>query len=73
MTEAERASQRETRSVLYITYAYDDPDEAPVLDVSGTLRAMRHWMRGRSGVCYRVERLADGSYGNEQFVEAVQQ
>ena len=62
---------RETRPVLFITYAYDDPDDAPVLDVSGSLREMRREMRGRSGFCYRVERQPDGSYANETFVEAV--
>jgi hypothetical protein len=57
--------------VLFITYAYDDPDHAPVEDVSGSLKKARYWMRGRSGYVYRVERLPDGSYGNEQFIEAI--
>lgn len=54
--------------VLFLTFAYDDPDEAPVLDVSESLKAARRWMRGRSGYCYRVELLPDGSYGNDQFI-----
>lgn len=61
-------AQTETRPVLFITYSYDDPGEASVLDVSPTLAAARRWMRGRSGYCYRVERLTDGRYGNETFV-----
>ncbi len=63
--------QTETRPLLFITYAYDDPDEAPVEDVSGSLKATRRWMKGRSGYVYRVERLRDGSYGNETFVEVI--
>lgn len=59
--------------VQFITYAYDDPDDAPVLDVSRTVAdARRH---GSGGFMYRVERLpettwADPSkpeYGNEKF------
>lgn len=59
----------ELRPVLFITYAYDDPDEAPVEDVSGSLKAARRWMKDRHGFVYRVERQPDGTYGNEQFVE----
>lgn len=65
--------------VQFITYAYDDPDEAPVLDVSPTLKRMRHFMEGRSGFVYRVERLPEAEwrdpktpcYGNEQFVQVI--
>jgi len=64
------AHQREQRPVLFLTYARNDPDNAPVIDVSGTIVEARHQMRGRSGFTYRVERLADGSYGHEEFVEA---
>lgn len=61
-----------TDPVLFITYAWDDPDEANVLDVSPTLKQAREWMRGRGeGYCYRVERLPDGAYGNESFVEII--
>jgi hypothetical protein len=42
-----------------------------VLDVSGSLEVTREWMRGRSGYVYRVERLPDGSYGNDQFIEFI--
>lgn len=63
--------QKETRPVLFITYAYDDPDDAPVLDVSGTLKETKRQMRGHSGFVYQLERQADGSYGNAQFVEAL--
>jgi hypothetical protein len=65
--------ERETRPVLFITYAYNDPDDAPVEDVSGTLDETRYWMTGRSGFVYRLERLPDGEYGNEMFVEAIGQ
>lgn len=64
--------------VQFITYAYDDPDDAPVLDVSPTLEATRRWMDGRSGFVYRVERLPESewtnnvpAYGNETFVEVL--
>lgn len=53
---------------LYVTFAYDDPDNAPVEDSSPTLAEARKWMQGRSGYCYRFERLPDGAYGNETFV-----
>lgn len=59
----------QTRPVLFITFAYDDPDEASVLDVSDSLAETRHHMRGRSGYVYRIERQPDGSYGNEHFME----
>lgn len=59
---------RETRPVLYLTYAYDDPDRAPVLDVSESLREARE-MGNAGKPCYRVERMADGSYAHEQFEE----
>jgi hypothetical protein len=62
--------------VQFITYATDDPDNGIVLDVSPTLEAVRHWMDGRSGFVYRVERLPEAewqgslpAYGNESFVE----
>lgn len=61
----------EDRPVLFITYAYDDPAEAPVEDVSGSLAATRRWMKGRSGYVYRLERQPDGTYGNEQFIEII--
>jgi hypothetical protein len=64
-------TEKETRPVLFITYSHDDPDEANVLDVSGSLEETREWMRGRSGYVYRVERLPDGSYGNDQFIEFI--
>lgn len=64
-------SEQETRPVLFITYSYDDPDEADILDVSGSLKQARKWMRGRRGFVYRVERLPDGSYGDEQFIEFI--
>ncbi len=64
---------KDTRPVLFITYAYDDPDEAPVEDVSGSLESTRRWMKARSGFVYRVERLPDGTYGNDQFIEAIGQ
>lgn len=64
-------SNKETRPVLFITFSYDDPDEASLLDVSETLAATRRWMKGRFGYVYRVERQPDGSYGNAQFVETI--
>jgi hypothetical protein len=67
------SSRTETRPVLFVTYAYNDPDSAPVEDVSGSLKETRYWMRGRSGFVYRVERQADGTYGQETFVKAINQ
>lgn len=60
----------ESRPVLFITYAYDDPDEAPVIDVSGTLEEARREANQRGYGCfiYRVERQPNGTYSNEQFV-----
>lgn len=60
-------AQKETRPVLFITYSYDDPNEASVLDVSGSVQEARRF--AKRGITYRVERQSDGSYGNEQFVE----
>lgn len=78
VTNAKTKSVPETRPVLFITYAYDDTQNAPVLDVSGSLKAARRWMRGQGqGFCYRVERLGppddEGTYtyGNETFVEVI--
>ena len=61
--------------VQFITYAYNDPDEAPALDVSPTLTQTRRWMTGRSGFVYRVERLPEAewtdphtpTYGHDSF------
>src|SRR3990167_7403263 len=69
MKKTKTQSPVETRPVIWITYAYDDPNEAPVQDVSGSLSRARFWMKDRSGFVYRVERLPDGRYGNEQFIE----
>jgi hypothetical protein len=65
--------------VRYITYAYDDPENAPVLDVSCSMAHVRYWMEGRSGFVYRVELLPESewsdsdkpAYGNETFMEAI--
>jgi hypothetical protein len=62
----------ETRPVLYITYAFDDPDEASVLDVSGSLKEARMWMYGQIGFVYRCRRQADGSYSDLEFVEKLE-
>lgn len=59
----------ETRPVMFITYAYNDPDEAPVLDSSGTIEEARKYCEGRSGFTYRYELQSAGIYGNEQFIE----
>jgi hypothetical protein len=59
---------KETRPVLFLTYSYDDPDEASVLDVSGSLEAARR--EGNTGCpCYRTERQPNGGYSIPQFVE----
>jgi hypothetical protein len=59
---------KENRPVLYITYADDRPDDAAVLDVSGSIEeARRQDNAGRP--CYRVHRIGDGEYGKEEFVE----
>lgn len=57
----------ETRPVLFVTYSYDDPDNASGLDVSGSIKASRRF--ADRGVTYRCERLPDGSYGKETFIE----
>jgi len=62
--------------IQFLTFAYDDTDEAPVLDVSDTLREARRQGNGGAFV-YRLERLPEDqwsnpnqpAYGNEQFVE----
>lgn len=63
--------QVETRPVMFITYAYDDPDEAPVIDSSGTLEeARRNRREAGYGFTYRVTKIRDGEYGDEHFVES---
>ena len=60
---------KERRAVLFMTYSYDDPDEASCLDVSGTYRdavAMAKECGWEGAPIYRVERQPDGSYGNER-------
>ena len=67
-----RGKQIELAPALFMTYAYDDTDEAPVLDVSLSLEDACRWMEGRGdGFVYRVERLPDGDYGNEQFINTI--
>lgn len=63
---------KETRPVLYITYAHDGLD-APVLDVSGSLdEARRHVKVGAwNGYCVRVTRRPDGAYGDDEFIELI--
>lgn len=67
---------KENRPEMFITYAYDDTD-ALVLDSSGSLEDARKWARQpyyrryHDAVIYRVERIRDGEYGNEQFIEKV--
>lgn len=59
----------EHRAVLFLTYSYDDPDDAPCLDVSGTYGdaiAMAQECGWEGAPIYRVERQADGTYGNER-------
>lgn len=64
----------EKRPVLFITYSYDDPDEASVLDISGAYDDAlanaidRGWSGGPPIFVYRLERLQDGSYGKERRV-----
>ena len=62
---------------MFITYAYDDPDEAPVLDSSPTLeRAQKARRFAGYGFTYRVRLLTPGDskhlpeYGEEVFIEA---
>lgn len=62
---------------MFITYAYDDPDEAPVIDSSPTLERAREARRSAGyGVTYRVtlHTLGDADklpkYGDEIFIEA---
>lgn len=66
-----REALTETRHELFISYLWDDPDEAFVSDVSGSLAEAR--MNARSHrtqvYIYRLERLPDGAYGNESFIE----
>ena len=67
----------ETRPVLFLTYSWSparrprlpDTATADVADVSGSLEEARadKYLSGQP--CYRVERLPDGSYGNETFME----
>ena len=61
----------------FITYAYDDPDEAPVLDVSRSIEEARQQDHA-GGFLYRVERLPESEwasttpeYGNDEFVECI--
>lgn len=63
---------KETRPILYITYAHDGLD-APVLDVSGSLKEARRNIKAGAwdGFCFRVTRLADGSYGDDEFIERI--
>lgn len=67
-------SKAPTDAELFITYAYDDPDTAPVLDVSRSLKQARKeaaWRSSGPAFIYRVERLREGEYGNETFVESI--
>jgi hypothetical protein len=64
--------------VQFIAYVYNDPGEAPVLDVSHTLEECRERViEAGCGFIYRLERLTmkgkNGlpEYGNEQFIEAI--
>jgi hypothetical protein len=60
----------ERRPVIYVTFAYDDPDHAPVLDVSGSIEEAR--TQGNSGAyCYRLIRVAAGTYDVEYLVEVL--
>lgn len=61
----------ETREILFITYAYDDPHDAPVLDVSGSIEEARRNVRGRGGFCWRARRQEDGTYIDEAFIEVI--
>lgn len=65
--------RRGTEPVVFITYAWDEPGAARIEDVSPSLERARYWMEGRCGFVYRCERLKDGTYGNETFVEAIGQ
>ena len=61
---------RDTRPVIYVTFAYDDPDTAPVLDVSGSIREARQ--QGNGGAyCYRLVRQDDGTYQADYLVEVL--
>lgn len=64
--------------VQFISYLYDDPDDAPVIDVSHTLEECRtNTLEAGCGFIYRLERLTmkgkNGlpEYGNEEFMEAI--
>ena len=70
MSEATPRGVRDMRPVLYVTYSYDDPAEASMVDVSGSLKQATREARARGygGYVYRLERQPDGTYGNESFV-----
>ena len=62
--------------VQFISYVYDDPEEAPVIDVSLTLEECRtNTVEAGGGFIYRLEKSedvnADGLpiYENESFIE----
>lgn len=64
-------------TVQFITYAYDEPDDAPVLDISRSIRQARR-QGNRGAFLYRVELLPKTewknnvpAYGHEQFVEVL--
>jgi hypothetical protein len=69
---------RDYPAVQFITYAYNDPDDAPVLDVSRSVKEARR--QGNHGAfLYRVEKLPEAewtnpktpAYGHETFVEVL--
>jgi len=60
----------ERRPVIYVTFAYDDPDHAPVLDVAGSMEEAR--AQGNTGAyCYKLTRVAAGVYDLDYLVEVL--
>ena len=62
--------------VQFISYAYDNPDDAPVIDVSSTLEACRtNTIEAGGGFIYLLEKSRKVSanglpiYEREQFIE----
>lgn len=63
-----RAGEQENRPVLFLTFTRPDPDEAPCIDVSGSLKESRR--NAPDGFTYRSERQEDGTYLSVEMVEA---
>lgn len=72
-------AKTEDNPFMFITYAYNDPDDAPVIDSSPTLERAREARREAGcGFTYRVRLLTKGDrqklseYGEEVFIESEQ-